>query len=100
MRGRLLILTALLGALWISPPGLAAPAMPVDLADPALLLKLSEAGGPTLAVVLAVYWLRECYQRRLEESQNYASSLLEIKREYRELARSLRSSGKEVTEDE
>lgn len=100
MKMRLLVLTALISALWLSPPSLAASALPGDLADPAMLLKLSEAGGPTIAVVLAVYWLRECYQRRLEESQNYASSLLELKRDYRELARSLRSSGKEVTEDE
>jgi hypothetical protein len=100
MKGRLLVLAGLLAALWMSPPSLAAPAVPLDLADPTLLLKLSEAGGPTLAVVLAVYWLRECYQRRLEESQSYATSLLELKHEYRELAKSLRSSGKEVAEDE
>ena len=100
MKGRLLVLIGMLVALWMSPPGLAASSMPLDLTDPAMLVKLSEAGGPTLAVVLAVYWLRECYQRRLEDTQNYATSLLELQREYRELARSLRSSGKEVTEDE
>ncbi len=113
MKIRLLTLTALLLAVWMSPPGLAAESIPFDLNDPAMLIKLSEAGGPTLAILLSMHWLRENYQRRLEEnqlrlqeSQRYSENLALLQKEHREELRrvrprkKLRSSGKEVTQDE
>ena len=84
MRVRVLLLTILMSGVWLTLPGLAASDIPLGLDEPSMLLKLSEAGGPTLAIVLAIYWLRDSYQRRIDESRAYADSLLTIKREFRE----------------
>lgn len=84
MRVRVLLLTMLMSGVWLTLPGLAASDLPLGLDEPSMLLKLSEAGGPTLAIVLAIYWLRDSYQRRIDESRAYADSLLTIKREFRE----------------
>ena len=84
MRIRVLLLTILMSGVWLTLPGLAASDLPLGLDEPSMLLRLSEAGGPTLAIVLAIYWLRDSYQRRIDESRTYADSLLALKREFRE----------------
>ena len=84
MKIRVMLLTALMSGVWLTLPGLAASDLPLGLDETSMLLKLSEAGGPTLAIVLAIYWLRDSYQRRIDESRAYADSLLTIKREFRE----------------
>lgn len=37
--------------------------------------RISEFGGASLAMVLAMYWLRDANQRRVEECQRYAADL-------------------------
>lgn len=37
--------------------------------------KVSEFGGASLAMVLAMYWLRDANQRRVDECQRYAADL-------------------------
>ena len=40
-----------------------------------LVSKAGENAGPTLALIIAMYWLRDMSQRRIEESARYASEI-------------------------
>lgn len=84
MKIRLVFLTLCAVGLWLTTTGMAAPGVSPDLMDPTTLMKLGETGGPTLAIVLSMYWLRDSYQRRVEESQRYSDALLTLKKEHRE----------------
>lgn len=85
MKIRLFILTLCAVGLWLTTTGMAVPtAAPLELMESATLLKLGEAGGATLAIFLSMYWLRDSYQRRVEDSQRYSDTLLTLKKEHRE----------------
>jgi len=85
MRNRFFLLTLVMLGWWLTP-GVAASDIPVNLSEPSgLLLQLSEAGGPTLAVMLAVYWMRDSERQRIQESRRYAEALQGHKEELQRL---------------
>lgn len=43
--------------------------------DPSLLSKVGELGSTSMGFLLAMYWLRDSYARRVEETQRYANEL-------------------------
>ena len=84
MKVRFFVQAMLLVGLWLTATGMTATASPLTFNETDALLKLGETGGPTVAILLSMYWMRDSYQRRVEESQRYADALLTLKKEHRE----------------
>jgi geranylgeranyl pyrophosphate synthase len=85
MRSRFFQLALVMLGWWLTT-GMAASGNSTDLSQPSgLLLQLSEAGGPTLAVLLAVYWMRDSERQRIQESQRYSEALQDHKEELQRL---------------
>lgn len=52
--------------------------------NPDPLQRAMELGGPSAALILALYWLRESSARRIEEARRYADELRDLKQRHTE----------------
>jgi len=48
------------------------------------IVSLLENGGQSMAFLVAMYWLKDSHQRRVEDAQEYAKEMKEIKQAHRE----------------